>query len=57
MNECHFIKMIAEQEFIVEILEEIIEYDQENNKIIALLVIIESALLDLDKLCKIWLNK
>jgi serine/threonine protein kinase len=52
--ESHMIKLLPNKEFVVEILEEIIEYKEEDKTVLNYLVLIEQAQRDLKDIVKIW---
>jgi hypothetical protein len=48
------IKLLQNKEFVVEILEEIIEYEEDDKTVLNYLVLVEQAKRDLGDIVKIW---
>jgi hypothetical protein len=54
LMEGHMIKLLPNKEFVVDILEEIIEYREDNKTVLNYLVLVEQAKRDLKNIVKIW---
>ena len=54
LMESHMIKLLPNKEFVVEILEEIIEYKEDDKTVLNYLVLVEQAKRDLRDIVKIW---
>jgi hypothetical protein len=54
--ESHMIKLLPNKEFVVDILEEIIEYKEDDKTVRNYLVLVEQAKRDLKDIVKIWGN-
>ena len=52
--EDQLIKMVAHEDFVCQVVEEIIDYNPKTNEITGLISIVESAKNDLAKIVKIW---
>lgn len=52
--ESHLLKFLAHKEYIAEIMEEIIEYNERDKNIQNYVVIVEKAENDLSKILSIW---
>jgi hypothetical protein len=52
--ESHMIKLLPNKEFVVDILEEIIEYKEDDKTVLNYLVLVEQAQRDLKDIVKIW---
>ena len=54
LMESHMIKLLKNKEFVVEILEEIIEYNEADKKVFNYIVLVEQAQRDLKNIVDIW---
>ncbi len=54
--ESHLIKLLKNKEYVVEILEEIIEFKESEKKVLNYVVLVEQAQRDLRGIAKIWSN-
>ncbi len=52
--ESHMIKLLQNKEYVVDILEEIIEYRESDKSILNYIVLVEQAQRDLNSYVKIW---
>ncbi len=52
--ESHMIKLLKNKEFVVEILEEIIEYNEKDKTVFNYVVLVEQAQRDLRNIVDIW---
>ena len=57
LMESHLLKLIAHKEYIAEILEEIIEYNEKDKSVYGCVVIVEQAQNDLNDVLSIWNDK
>mmetsp|Transcript_25522 Transcript_25522/g.19289 ORF Transcript_25522/g.19289 Transcript_25522/m.19289 type:complete len:114 (+) Transcript_25522:655-996(+) len=57
LSESHLIKLMQHPDFIVDIFEEIIEYNPELNKIENYIVLVKQAKYDLSNIVKAWVNE
>lgn len=57
MCESHMIKYMDNKEYVVDIFEEIIEFNQSTNQMENYMVLVEQATNDLSKIKSIWLNR
>ena len=55
--EDHLLKMISHNDYICQVMEEIIEFNNEKDQIVGLICIVECAKNDLSKIVKIWKNE
>ncbi len=56
LSESSMIKLLTNKEYVVEIYEEIIEFNKKLNKVENYVVLIEQARNDVEKIVKVWLN-
>jgi len=54
LQENHFLKLIEHKDYICKVLEEVATYNKENDSILGMVALIESAKNDLSKVIKIW---